>query len=335
MASKEVLKHLRCLAGLSPRPTRSFSPRIVCYPYPPSAPSRPSDQNQQPARRCMATVTEPPAVDTSQPQIMTYSSDPGLTTSAVPSVSPNLAQPPTTVLATIYSFPNMEPLNFAYYPTQYLFLPLRKDLLHRAVVYEGDRARQGTANTKWRDEVHGSHRKVHPQKGTGKARAGDKQSPIRRGGGAAFGPKPRNFATGLPRKVYDIAWRTALSFRYRRGDLIIVDEFKNPKTSAPHWMEQIFEQNGLGNTDKRSLLVAAQRDSRNKKLFEGVQSAGQHGRMSTVDDVDVKDVLSLGRVVIEYEALNEILKRHSRDLIPPYEVFDNTNSASQQPLDST
>ena len=282
----------------------------------------------------MATVTELPAVDASRSQDLTYSSNPGLTTSAIPSISPDLAQPPTTVLATVYSFPNMEPLNFAYYPTQYLFLPLRKDLLHRAVVYEGDRARQGTANTKWRDEVHGSHRKVHPQKGTGKARAGDKQSPIRRGGGAAFGPKPRDFATGLPRKVYDIAWRTALSFRYRRGDLVVVDEFKNPKSSAPHWMEQIFERNGWGNADKRSLLVAAQRDARNKKLVDGVQSIGQHGRILTVDEVDVKDILSLGRVVIEYEALNDILTRHSRDLVPPYEVFENTSSERQQSLDS-
>ena len=122
------------------------------------------------------------------------------------------------VTTTVYSFPEFEPLRFAQYPENHLYLPLRKDILQRAIIFEADNARQGTASTKWRSEVHGSGKKIRPQKGQGMARLGDKKSPMLRGGGVAFGPKPRDFSTKLPRKIYDLAWRTALSYRYRRGE---------------------------------------------------------------------------------------------------------------------
>ena len=274
--------------------------------------------------RWMATVSEIPIPGLSAPApVKTHdTSSSSLVASVIPPAPElDLQQPPSTVLTTIFRFPSMEPIHFAYYPTQHLHLPLRKDLLHRAVVYEGDRTRQGTASSKWRSEVHGSHSKMHPQKGTGRARAGDKQSPIRRGGGVAFGPKPRDFSTELPKKMYDKAFRTALSFRYRRGELLVVDEMKNPRSSAPYWMKQIFETNGWGNADKRSLLVAGRRRYGNKTLFDGVERIGEDGRILTVDDVDVKDLLGMGRVIVEYEALNELLRRHSKDLIPPARAF--------------
>lgn len=91
------------------------------------------------------------------------------------------------------------------------------------MIFEADAARQGTASTKTRWEVRGSGRKLYRQKGTGRARVGDKNSPLRRGGGVSHGPKPRDFSTDLNRKVYDRAWRTALSYRYRRGELVVVD----------------------------------------------------------------------------------------------------------------
>lgn len=153
------------------------------------------------------------------------------------------------------------------------------------------------------------------------ARVGDKQSPIRRGGGAAFGPKPRDHSTKLNRKVYDLAWRTALSYRYRRGQLLVVDKMSNPHTAAPYYMKQIFDANGWGNKHSRSLLVASERSHRNKKFFQGVERVGEEGRMLTVDDVDVKNLLEMGRVIIEFQALNELLARHSTDLVAPIELL--------------
>ena len=213
----------------------------------------------------------------------------------------------------------MEPLRLAHYPANHLHLPLRKDILHRAVIYEGDMTRSGTASTKWRDDVHGSHKKLYAQKGTGSARVGDKQSPIRRGGGVAFGPHPRDFATRLPRKIYDLAWRTALSYRYRKGELVVVERFEERGNCAGWWLKQIFQRNGWGNGDGRSLWVARSKKD-NTAMMAGVESCGEHGRMLTVEDVDVKNLLEMGRVVIELSALNTLLKWHSSDLVQPVRI---------------
>ncbi|KAL4779485.1 ribosomal protein L4 domain-containing protein [Aspergillus varians] len=219
---------------------------------------------------------------------------------------------PKPVLTTTYSFPSMEPVKFVEYPRDHLFMPLRKDILHRAVVYEGDMARQGTASTKWRGDVHGSNRKLFAQKGTGKARAGDKKSPIRRGGGVAFGPHPRDFSSGLPQKIYDQAWRIALSYRYRRGQLIVIDnEIGIPKDATPHLIKEIFKVNRWGREFGRSTLIT---DKLDEELFETVRGVGEHAKILDRGDVDVKDLLETGRLIVEKTALDRILSQHSRDL---------------------
>lgn len=216
------------------------------------------------------------------------------------------------VLTTIYSWPTLEPLRFESYSSKHLHLPLRRDILHRAVVYEGDKTRQGTASTKWRKDVHGSSRKVLPQKGSGRARAGDKKSPIRRGGGVAFGPHPRDFSTGLQRKVYDLAWRTALSYRYRRGELIVVDnEIKLERRTGARLLTNIFEGNQWGSGFGRSTLVTA---TRRALLFREMAEIKKHGIAKDMFDIDVKDLLETGRIIIEKRALDTILKAHTSDL---------------------
>lgn len=205
----------------------------------------------------------------------------------------------------------MEPLRFEQYSSKDLYLPLRRDILHRAVIYEGDSTRQGTANTKTRYEVHGSHRKVRPQKGSGKARLGTRQSPMLKGGGVAFGPKPRDFSTELPKKMYDLAWRTALSWRYRRGELIVCEDGMDVEYARDIWVKSIFKHNRWGRADGRSLIVTS--DVR-QNLFHAMERSGSEGRVLEKDDVDVKDLLELGRVIIEQSALDEILAEHQSDL---------------------
>lgn len=239
-----------------------------------------------------------------------------------PFTSATLRRPPPPVpdvLATVYSFPEMEPLRFTKYPANHLYLPLRRDILQRAVVFEADVHRgMRLANTKNRNEVHGSGRKIRPQKGTGRARLGDKKSPMLRGGGVAFGPKPRDMSTKLPRKIYDLAWRTALSYRYRRGELIVVQKVEDIEMEESRWMEKIMEWNHWGKPDGRSLIVTRRVMPR---LFEalngavgGQPGAGQHGRVKEERDIDVKDLLEMGRVVIEKRSLDQILRDHSSDL---------------------
>ena len=225
-----------------------------------------------------------------------------------------IRRPPPTVpnvLTTVYSFPELEPLRFAEYPSNHLGLPIRRDILHRAVIYEGDNTRQGTASSKHRTEVHGSNRKIRPQKGTGQARLGDKKSPMLRGGGVAFGPHPRDFSTKLPKKIYDLAWRTALSYRYKKGELIIVQKCRDLAMDEPRWLDQIMTRNHIGHADGRTMLVT--RDML-PSLFHAMQAVGRHGKVRQEDDVDVKNLLEMGRVVIEKRALDSILKDHSSDL---------------------
>ena len=92
--------------------------------------------------------------------------------------------------------------------------------------------RAGTAYTKGKGEVAGSNKKPWKQKGTGNARAGFRQSPVWRGGGVAHGPKPRSFEQKLNKKVWQLAFKRALSEKIAAGQVIVLDEFsfEAPKT---------------------------------------------------------------------------------------------------------
>ena len=106
--------------------------------------------------------------------------------------------------------------------------------VHDAVVAYRAAQRMGTASTKTMGEVTGSGKKPWRQKGTGRARAGSFASPLWRGGGVVFGPKPRDFAKKVSRKTRQLALRKALSERLRAGDVIVVNELKleSPKTKG-------------------------------------------------------------------------------------------------------
>lgn len=237
----------------------------------------------------------------------------------------------STVPLTIHNFPSLEPTSLEQWSVNHLYLPLRRDLLHLAVVYEGDNTRQGTASTKTRYDVHGSHRKMRPQKGTGRARMGTKQSPINRGGGKTFGPQPRDFGTNLNRKVYDKAWRTALSYRYRKGDLIVCEDGMNlalpadfelvagqylkdglRETYLKRYMTGVLGNLGLGRASGRTLFVTG---DRREALFEAMEQVPQDGRVLDIEDVDVKDLLETGKLVLERSVLKELIEQHQSDLV--------------------
>lgn len=93
--------------------------------------------------------------------------------------------------------------------------------------------RQGNSKTKERNEITGSTRKIKRQKGTGTARAGDIKNPIFRGGGRAFGPRPRDYNIRLNKKVKSLARKSALSAKARDGQILVVEDFtfEVPKTS--------------------------------------------------------------------------------------------------------
>uniref|UniRef100_A0A7C3WHW6 Large ribosomal subunit protein uL4 n=1 Tax=Desulfobacca acetoxidans TaxID=60893 RepID=A0A7C3WHW6_9BACT len=105
-------------------------------------------------------------------------------------------------------------------------------VLHEVVTWQRACRRAGTASTKTRGEVSGGGRKPWRQKGTGRARAGSIRSPLWRGGGIVFGPKPRSYAYTLPKKVRRLALKMALSSKLRNGKLVVLEDYPQgvPKT---------------------------------------------------------------------------------------------------------
>src|SRR5580698_3939539 len=100
------------------------------------------------------------------------------------------------------------------------------EAVHLTVTAYNAAQRMGTACTKNAGEVAGTNKKPWRQKGTGRARAGSFQSPLWRGGGVVFGPKPRDFGKKVSRSTKQLALRKALSERLRAGDVLIVDDLK-------------------------------------------------------------------------------------------------------------
>lgn len=111
-------------------------------------------------------------------------------------------------------------------------LPFNEAVVHQAMVRQLANKRQGTASTKTRGEVEGSTRKLYPQKHTGRARRGDIKSPLLRGGGVVFGPKPRSYRQSMPKKARRLALKCLLSAKAREGNIRVVREldFEQPRT---------------------------------------------------------------------------------------------------------
>jgi len=131
------------------------------------------------------------------------------------------------------------------------------DLMWRYVDYQLSRRRSGTASTKTRGEVSGGGRKPWIQKHTGRARHGSIRSPIWRHGGVSHGPKPRDWSKSLPKKMKRLAVKSAISQRYREGNLIIMDDLKfdEPKSRNIREVLKKFDNPGATSEGKNSVRI--------------------------------------------------------------------------------
>jgi large subunit ribosomal protein L4 len=129
-------------------------------------------------------------------------------------------------------------------PAEYFDGTVNEPVLHQAVRAYLNNQRQGTAATKTRSFVSGGNQKPWKQKGTGRARQGSTRAPHWRGGGVVFGPQPRDYTTAVPRKVKQLARRSALNARAREGALHVVERlaFRKPRTSQ---LAELLETLGL------------------------------------------------------------------------------------------
>lgn len=145
------------------------------------------------------------------------------TTAASSEVFPNAIKPKGFSIATLRSFPSLEPHSIFPVHNELVNQPLRRDILWLAVVMELDNKRVGASNPPGRSQHKFSRKKLFKQKGTGRARVGDANSPIRfRGAYALARQAPNDFSTKLTRKTYDLAYRIAISDLFRKGKLNII-----------------------------------------------------------------------------------------------------------------
>ncbi|KAG2350296.1 ribosomal protein L4 [Suillus weaverae] len=187
--------------------------------------------------------------------------------------------------------------------------PIRRDILHLCVVHHLDSLRQGTASTKTRAEVAGSRRKIRPQKGTGRARLGDRQSPMLRGGGVAFGPKSRDFSTKLNRKVIQMGMRVALTMKLREqrlGVLQRINWWSHKTATLSSRLDGLGWRTGTLFVTGESEVPARMRlASRNLRGIE----------CRTVADLVVYDIVKWRRVVLDLAAVNALERAFGKGLL--------------------
>ncbi|MGY6520445.1 MAG: 50S ribosomal protein L4 [Mongoliitalea sp.] len=151
--------------------------------------------------------------------------------------------------------------------------------------------RQGTHKSKERNEVAGSTKKIKKQKGTGGARAGSLKSPLFRGGGRVFGPKPRNYSFKLNKKLKQLARKSALSYKVKENSLLVLEgvSFDTPKTK-----NYIAFLNGLSLADKKTLLVLPEV---NKNVYLSSRNLPK-AKVVTVDSLNTYELLNADSLVL-------------------------------------
>ncbi|GAB4240276.1 MAG: 50S ribosomal protein L4 [Elainellaceae cyanobacterium] len=173
-------------------------------------------------------------------------------------------------------------------------------IVHRALLRQMSNARQGTASTKTRAEVSGGGRKPWRQKGTGRARAGSIRSPLWRGGGVIFGPKPRDYSIKMNRKERRLALRTA--FQNRLEDLVVVEEFADqlprPKTKD---LVQAMSRWGI-EPGTKVLLVISERDENVYLSARNIDGL----RLISANNLNIFDILAADQIVATQSALTKI-----------------------------
>ncbi len=178
-------------------------------------------------------------------------------------------------------------------------------IVHRSLVRQLNNARQGTASTKTRAEVRGGGRKPWRQKGTGRARAGSIRSPLWRGGGVIFGPKPRDYTTKMNRKERRLALRTA--FYSRLEDTIAVENFGS-ELDRPKTKEIIAALKRWGiEPDAKVLLIL-------KEVPENVNLSTRNisnVKLIKATNLNVFDLLNANKIVVTTDALEQIQEVYS------------------------
>ncbi len=163
--------------------------------------------------------------------------------------------------------------------------------------------RQGTHKTKERGEINYSTKKIKKQKGTGTARAGSKRSPIFRGGGRTFGPRPKDYTMKLNKKVKQLARKSALAYKAKDNNIRVVEDFnlEQPKTK-----EMVSIQNNLGFNEKKCLLVLFEQD---KNIYLSARNL-QNVKVVTLSELNTFDIMNSSIVLFSESSIENLQKKN-------------------------
>lgn len=159
--------------------------------------------------------------------------------------------------------------------------------------------RQGTHDTRERSDVTGSTRKIKRQKGTGTARAGDIKNPLFRGGGRVFGPHPHDYYFKLNKKVRRLARKSALSFKAKENDLMVIEDFK---VETPKTKEFINILNSLEVNGKKSLFVLTEGDANAVLSSRNLQGV----KLVQAKDINTYEILNANKILLVESSLKAI-----------------------------
>lgn len=163
------------------------------------------------------------------------------------------------------------------------------------------RRRQGTHKSKERAEITGSTKKIKRQKGTGTARFGDIKNPIFRGGGRIFGPSPRNYGGKVNRKVKELARKSALTYKAKNNELIILEDFQ---FEAPKTRDFTAIQKNLKIGDKKAVLVL---NEQNKNLYLSSRNL-QNSKVVTLTELNTYEIMNASALLFVESSLDVLQK---------------------------
>jgi large subunit ribosomal protein L4 len=173
--------------------------------------------------------------------------------------------------------------------------------VHDAVVAMRAARRSGSANTKTKAEVDLSGAKPWRQKGTGRARAGYKSSPIWRGGGVVFGPKPRDYTKKVSKTTRRLAFQKALTERINAGDVLTLDGFALKEAKTKSFLSLLREQTDA----KKVLLISDAFDELTYRAARNVKPV----LLMTASDVNTEQLLAFDKILITEKALEQLASR--------------------------
>jgi large subunit ribosomal protein L4 len=173
--------------------------------------------------------------------------------------------------------------------------------LHEVIVAMRAARRSGSANTKTKAEVDLSGAKPWRQKGTGRARAGYKSSPIWRGGGVVFGPKPRDYSKRTSKSQRRLAFHKALSERIKDGDVLTVDAIAIPEIKTKKFVDFVKKQ-----TDARKVLLIS--DSFDEKTTISARNV-KPVKLAKASDVNAEELLAFDKIVVTSKGLEQLAAR--------------------------